>query len=120
MTQAKRGGEKGINGEFYKGGQFMANSELTVKGAQNGASGSQKARKVQSARGVWEIAPDGMLPLYRYMGAHVWVNPETQRAEPFTRFNPVGMGWKMTYAEAMRDAQRIADLWNSGERWEAA
>lgn len=31
--KAKKGGETGINGEFYKGGQFMANSENTVKGA---------------------------------------------------------------------------------------
>lgn len=120
MTQATKGGEKGINGEFYKGGQFMAGSEKTVKGAQNGASGNRKARKMQTARGEWEIAPEGMLPLYRWMGAHVWINPENQQAEPFTRFNAKGMGWQMTQEEAMRDAQRIADLWNSGERWEPA
>lgn len=29
---AKKGGEIGANGEFYKGGQFVADSEYTVKG----------------------------------------------------------------------------------------
>ena len=30
--QAKKGGEIGLNGEFYKGGQFLPSSENTIKG----------------------------------------------------------------------------------------
>ncbi|MDN0006875.1 hypothetical protein QVM88_10985 [Providencia stuartii] len=30
--QAKKGGELGVNGEYYKGGQFMPRSASTVKG----------------------------------------------------------------------------------------
>ncbi len=33
MPRARKGGAIGANGEFYKGGQFIANSEDTVKGA---------------------------------------------------------------------------------------
>lgn len=32
MPRARKGGAIGANGEFYKGGQFIANSEDTVKG----------------------------------------------------------------------------------------
>lgn len=32
MTQAKRGGEYGVNGEFYQGGEFLPSSPNTIKG----------------------------------------------------------------------------------------
>lgn len=47
--RAKRGGAIGVNGEFYKGGQFIANSENTTKG------GSQR----------WEARPKSEADLAR-------------------------------------------------------
>lgn len=42
---AKKGGEIGANGEFYKGGQFVADSEHTVKGKKKKTiSGTRKIR----------------------------------------------------------------------------
>jgi len=51
--RAKKGGEIGVNGEHYEGGQFLPSSPETVKGAQ-GSSSKRKApkpRKVQIAPG---------------------------------------------------------------------
>lgn len=41
--QAKKGGEVGVNGEHYKGGQFMPARARTVKG-QHAVSGGKKQR----------------------------------------------------------------------------
>jgi hypothetical protein len=61
--QAKAGGERGMNGEFYKGGQFLPSSENTVKGAQTVTF--HKGTKKEIAPFVWEASPaDDMLSIY--------------------------------------------------------
>ena len=61
--QAKAGGEIGLNGEFYEGGQFLPSSETTVKGAQKPFI--SKGKKFEIAPYVWEAAPaDDMLSIY--------------------------------------------------------
>jgi hypothetical protein len=58
--QAKTGGETGANGEFYKGGQFIAENENTVKGAT-----IPKGTKKSVAPYVWAESPaDDMLSIY--------------------------------------------------------
>lgn len=62
MNQAKKGGEKGLNGEQYKGGQFLPSSERTVKGAVKIKASSGKK---EIAPFVWQVAPaDDMLSIY--------------------------------------------------------
>lgn len=61
MRQAKAGGEIGKNGEFYKGGQFLPSSELTIKGSQK----HTKTGKQCIAPYAWEVAPElGMEAIY--------------------------------------------------------
>lgn len=61
--QAQKGGELGVNGEWYEGGQFMPTSETTVKGAIKATI--RKGAKKEIAPYVWEAAPaDDMLSIY--------------------------------------------------------
>lgn len=67
MAQAKKGGELGINKEFYKGGQFLPNYETTVKGAFKVTVSAGK--KQQVAPYVWEKTPaDDMLSIFDRVG----------------------------------------------------
>lgn len=52
--QAKKGGEIGANGEHYKGGQFIATSEKTIKGSKS----SKSTGKKEIANYKWEVAPN--------------------------------------------------------------
>ena len=117
-TQAKAGGEIGINGEFYTGGQFMAGSAQTVKGMQNGSSRKAKTRKMEIEPFVWAEQPaSNMRPLFRKFGfAAIYNggNPIVNRG-----FNPQSAGWRITYQQAMAEAEALIEDWNRGERWEA-
>lgn len=117
MAQAKAGGEIGINGEFYAGGQFMANSPDTMKGMQNGAKAAKGVRKVQIEPYVWVEEREGFRPLFRRLGFHVTAQGGPARYNP--DFNGRVMGWKLTQEEIKADAERIIEAWNRGERWEA-
>ena len=65
MAQAKKGGERGKNGEWYKGGQFLPDSEHTIKGAQQQREFKPPTGKQCIAPYVWEKAPqDGLLAIY--------------------------------------------------------
>lgn len=51
--QAKKGGEIGVNGEHYKGGQFMPGSARTVKGEHcSTSSKTGKTRRVLIEPGI--------------------------------------------------------------------
>lgn len=61
-NQAPAGGELGMNGEFYQGGQFMPSSAQTVKGSIKIPQGSGKK---EIAPYIYELAPaDDMLSIY--------------------------------------------------------
>ena len=51
--RAAKGGEIGINGEHYEGGQFLPNSRTRAKGSNR----PRTTGKRQIAPYVWEIAP---------------------------------------------------------------
>lgn len=117
MAQAQKGGQIGVNGEFYAGGQFMANSPETVKGLQNGGR-KAKTRRMEIEPYAWAEQPaPNMLPLFRLMNGNDIIynngNPIVNRS-----FNPQSMGWRITYEQAMADAQKVVDAWSRGERWQ--
>lgn len=62
--RAKKGGEIGLNGETYKGGQFLPSSEKTVKGSISVRIPKGTGKK-EIAPYTWEVAPaDDMLSIY--------------------------------------------------------
>lgn len=58
--KAKTGGEIGANGEFYKGGQFVADSENTIKGSNNSVKSSHR---IQIEPYKWIEADKTVLPV---------------------------------------------------------
>lgn len=57
-TRAQAGGEIGINGEKYGGGQFLPSSPSTIKGInRNSTRKSNRTGKQEVAPYKWEVAP---------------------------------------------------------------
>lgn len=62
--RAKAGGEYGVNGEWYEGGQILPSSKHTVKGAHKVGSGQKGSGRVLVAPGELEVAPEGGRPIF--------------------------------------------------------
>lgn len=65
-NRAGKGGEVGMNGEFYAGGTFLPNTTLAKM-----AKGRKGTGKQEIAPFKWEVAPDGMRSLYTLFSAFV-------------------------------------------------
>jgi hypothetical protein len=104
-----------MNGESYKGGQFLPNTENTVKGAQNGTK-IKATRKQQVAPYVWEVPPaEGLRAIFRHAGQTLRYDWKTNTMQ----LNDVNWDWFDQYGAGSRErAQASADKWNAGERWE--
>jgi hypothetical protein len=124
---AQKGGEYGVNGEFYQGGQFLPESEDTIKGAQK--IEIRKGTRKQISPYMWDTAPaDNMESIYDRI-VHFTIDNRREcqyikgqgfvglRLEPFA---PEQM--TNCYGQYMGDnwynfISRLADRFNQGERW---
>lgn len=133
--QAKAGGEIGVNGEFYDGGQFLPSSPSTVKGSQRATI--SKGKKFEVAPYVWEPAPaDDMLSIYDRINRGCTDNRREcsfVKGQGFTGFKFTGIfrtkiGGKYdvktdTWEELPVPQDRVEFLenmierFNNGERW---
>ena len=136
--QAKAGGEIGVNGEFYEGGQFLPSSENTIKGAQKPTI--SKGKKFEVAPYVWEPAPaDDMLSIYDRITHTALDNRrecEFVKGQGFIGFQftecvktyAPSCGGKFNYATQQYDeephsaewiawVERLIEKFNNGERW---
>ena len=108
---AKKGGEIGANGEFYKGGQFVADCEDTVKGLRQHPH--KKTRKVQIAPYQWVEVDRDYDSIFEHLvfGVVKWadwgkkVELAEGAAEICTRCE-----WNLDNFKA------LIDKWNAGER----
>jgi hypothetical protein len=102
QRQAKQGGEIGKNGEVYKGGQFIANTDH-AKGQYKKAP---KLRKQQVLPWVWEVQPTPDHRAICSMVGGVWAkyNHDTGKLENFLPNTPA-------------DILEIAEAFNNGEKW---
>ena len=114
-TRAQAGGEIGINGEYYNGGQFLPSSPMTIKGEMKKTNSRKGSGKVEVAPYKWEVAPEGMRSIFTAIGGIV------------ARYN-----WdtsKMEYADNQQaenyfgyTSEEVLDLiekFNNGEKWMA-
>lgn len=107
QQRASKGGEIGMNGEFYAGGTFLPNTELGKLPATAKATAS---RKREIAPYKWEMEPTPTArPIFSMIGFcltwDVWqktVKPAGLDAYPGA--------WGYT-------AKELADAYNAGERW---
>ena len=127
MTNQKRaakGGEIAPNGEFYKGGAFIATTDKAKGKPQNRGSG-----RVEIAPYTWDQCPEGSFSIYRAIaGIHgifsYDYNQEKRAAENcFVELRP-----NMRYLESMglsgdevrNELKRLADMataFNCGKRF---
>ena len=113
--RAQTGGEIGVNGESYKGGQFLPSSPYTRKG-QHGTrkgNGQRKARKIEIAPYTWEVAPDGMTAIYSRIVTLARMNRTTGLMELCAKPQTLAY-FKTTEAEVAG----LIEKWNKGERWQ--
>lgn len=128
-SQAKAGGQTGINGEWYEGGQFLPGSEDTIKGAIKIKAGT----KAQIAPYMWGTAPEpNMLSIYDRLQHYCTDNRKECKYEKGKGF--VGLkltpskvlvsmssegpqGWDDEYQRRYEWATALAEKFNSGERW---
>jgi hypothetical protein len=121
--RAKRGGEYGVNGEHYDGGQFLPGSPYTVKGANKDETKKRMTRKQEIAPYCWRIDPEGRQAIWPKIEGYVefvgetWYTKETGkigtvRLYPNFRFD--ALKWT---AEGLAEFQKLIDRWNNGERW---
>lgn len=126
QNQAQKGGEIGINGDFYKGGQFLPNFETTIKGAVKIKAGNKKP--IEPFK--WEKSPaDNMLSIYDRVG---WLVRDNRKECEFVK----GVGFiglklqvrDMKYCsiapherpltdQEREWAEKMVAKFNNGERW---
>lgn len=107
--QAKTGGQVGLNGEFYKGGQFLPST--TLPKMQQGKI-VEKPTRQEVAPYVWELTPEpGLKSIYRMIRPFVTVNTDgtlspLQKQQPFD--------W---YGVEKEQVKNLCERWNDGETW---
>jgi len=105
--QAKRGGEQGVNGEFYAGGQFLPSTEAPKRHRP-----AKPAGKQQTAPYVWELAPT---PGARAIWGQIvgWVHRAGSSFEPF---EPAFAAARLSSEQDAR-IRTLIGLYAVGARW---
>ena len=113
--RAKAGGEIGVNGDHYYGGQYLPSSPYTVKGA-HGTSGrsSHKRRKVEVAPYTYEVAPDGMVAIYGQISGTLARLNDNGEMEFCAKAQTLAY-----FRTTEEQAREMIERWNQGERWTA-
>ena len=99
--QAKKGGEVGANGEWYQGGQFIAQADMPK------TKPVKKSGKQQVAPYKWEIPADGMWSIWDRIGNAFggWANWD--KKDTIIIYPPF----------VNTPSAKMVELWNQGERW---
>lgn len=128
-TQAQKGGEYGINGEWYVGGQFLPSSQATEKGKQN-RTAFLKGKKVELVPYLWQVRPaDGLRSIFTALKPFAkWDGkPEYIKGQGLIgTLISTGEEAYTTYVEAMggeasedgyNATLEMIEMFNNGERW---
>jgi hypothetical protein len=109
QKRAKIGGEIGMNGEFYMGGEFLPNTQL----ASQGKADKKAATRKQNVEGYkWEVAPaPGLIAIYPQLSGVQQYNRNTNTFSPFMPYYS-----KLTTEQQQR-ADDLMARYNKGERW---
>lgn len=115
--QAKKGGETGINGEEYKGGQFLPNHKDTIKGAKKRP---QSKGRQPIAPFKWEAVPSSNhFAIFKLIESYItWiVFGETCKADQqeIARFK-LEPGIVPSFGFRI-NAEEMIQRFNAGERW---
>lgn len=111
QKRAKVGGEAGPNGEFYKGGAFIATTQKPK------AKPHKKAQfKQQYEPYKWDVNPEGKRAIFPLVGTVIRFDHATGKMEPFQpAFDAAKDG--IPFGFSIETTRKLCDLYNSGERW---
>jgi hypothetical protein len=124
---AQKGGEYGVNGEFYQGGQFLPESEDTIKGAQKIIV--RQGTKKEIAPYTWDNAPaDNMLSIYDRVNHFSCDNRREceyikgqgfkgLQLEPFAKEQMTDCNGQYMGDEWYNFISDLCNRFNTGERW---
>ncbi len=108
MARATKGGETGINGERYEGGQFLPN---TLMGKMPKSSKTAGTRKVEIAPYVHEVAPEGMTSIYRQIAG---IYGKVINGVFVVNTSDTTLAY---YGKTRDEVDALAAKWNAGERY---
>jgi hypothetical protein len=114
--KAQAGGQRGKNGEFYKGGQFLPSSESTIKGEFGSTSKKARAPRVHRQKigfREWAEVPEGKRSIYQEV-AGIFAKPDWDTGKLVLQTNPQSLKY---FNKTEAEVQDLVDRWNAGERW---
>ncbi len=118
--QAKAGGEWGINGEWYKGGQFMPASAFTVKG-QYKVEKTGGGGRALIAPGQYAEMERGRINIFGSIKEHVDAIDDSKDAwtkdTKFKLKTREDFPWGSHFGNGLLEAQKRVDLYNNGVRF---
>jgi len=107
--QAKAGGEWGVNGEWYRGGQFMPASARTVKGEYKASYTAGTGRQL-IAPGEFAVPPAGGLSIFSGIRSLVKYGDDGV-------LSPINNKLAIKSYGGMKQLKRKIDLYNKGIRF---
>lgn len=113
-VRAKAGGEQGINGEWYEGGQFLPSSPYTIKGEHKFETATQskaKTRKIEIEPYKWVEASEKDASIMQRYGNFIIFDWNKGTAKP--TYNKKAYAYYGIENEAIEE---ICDRFNNGER----
>lgn len=123
-TRANKGGEYGVNGEFYNGGQFLPGSELTEKGANKRSKSKFDPNKKQEIAGYkWELPPfENAKAIYPLVSGitkfhKTGYSKENGLEGCFQSASETFVNNDWWTQERIQGQDELIEKWNSGQRW---
>jgi hypothetical protein len=109
QKRAKKGGEYGPNGEWYKGGAWIATTDMPKKQRQK-LERIGKTTGIEIEPGVRTEVKGGMLSIYSTLKPGVAFDPRTMT------LNESGMAYMQYTPEERKQAAELLDRYKKGER----
>ena len=104
QVRAKAGGQIGINGEFFEGGQFLPSATLPKREREKierAATGREQFERGFGADN-WQVPPVGKAPILRHFSTFM-----NQRFMDHMGFNEA----------ELEQFAALKKMWEAGERW---
>ncbi|EOR7868427.1 hypothetical protein FYL99_RS25880 [Escherichia coli] len=111
--KAKKGGQTGINGQQYKGGQFLPASKHTVKGQLRARKPCTRPRSTLTEPGKIEQLPPGKKAIFGTIRTFVQIENGTMAITASDHS-------LSAYGYTRDSMQALVDQYNNGERLIAA
>lgn len=110
-NRAKKGGQIGQNGEFYRGGTFLPTTKLPKQSPQTNGRGT---RRTQIAPNEWAAMPSTVhISLFATL-AGVYARLEHDGTLTLVDTASCTAGW---YDEDLREIEKRIAAYNAGYRW---